>query len=279
MNIFQSLFLGITQEISEFLPISSSGHLAILQHIFNIKEGNLFFSEMLHFGTLLSIVVVFRKKIWKLIFEFIHFIVDGVHNKHIVFHNSYQKVAVLIIVATIPAAAVGMLLEDFFAALYTNFIAIGFFFIITDRLLYLIDHTQQGYKKPKDMTFFDAIIVGIMQAVAILPGISRSGSTISGLVLCKLERKFAFEFSFLMALPPIFGAFLLGIVKVIKNSSTLIAIDFNLIVGVLTSFIIGVVSIKLLANLLRKNKLYYFSYYLIPLGIVVILLSLFGLIK
>ena len=129
------------------------------------------------------------------------------------------------------------------------------------------------------MTFFDAIIVGIMQAVAILPGISRSGSTISGLVLCKLERKFAFEFSFLMALPPIFGAFLLGIVKVIKNSSTLIAIDFNLIVGVLTSFIIGVVSIKLLANLLRKNKLYYFSYYLIPLGIVVILLSLFGLIK
>ena len=275
---FSITILGFIQGISEFLPISSSGHLAVLQQLFNIKEGNLFFAEMLHFGTLLSIFVIYRKRIGRLIVEFINFFVEGFKNKTWQIKNTYQKMAFMILLSAVPAAVMGLLFEDFFESLYSNFIVIGICFIFTGILLYLVDHIPSGHKGPKTMKFQDAFFAGIMQALAIMPGISRSGSTISGLLFAKVDRKLATEFAFLMSIPPILGASLMGIIKAVKDPAIAVVVDFNLIIGVVASFIVGIIAITTMIKLLRDKKLYYFSYYLIPLGILTILLDLFGFV-
>ena len=270
MTLVQAIILGIFQGITEFLPISSSGHLVILQHFFGIKEGNLFFTEMLHFGTLISIFIVYFNDIINIIIEFFKMIGDGIKNKKFRIKNNYQKLALLIIIGSIPTAIIGFLFEDFFEKLYSSsLLPIGISFMITGILLWIANKKSHENKNINNMNFLDSIIVGVFQGIAIIPGISRSGSTIVASLLRGLDRDLATEFSFLLALPAIFGAGLLGIVDVIKTGSE-VAFNTPLLIGVLLSTIVGIFAIKFLINILKRDKLHYFSYYLWIVGLITI---------
>lgn len=265
--------MGIFQGIAEFLPISSSGHLALLQKLFGINEGNLFFAEMLHFGTLISIIVVYFNDIKNMIIEFLKLMGTIVSGKKIGKLNKYQKLAMLILVGSVPTAIIGLTFEDFFESLFTSMLPIGVAFIVTGILLWLAEKRVFQSKGIKEMSYLDSLIIGTAQGIAIIPGISRSGTTIVTGLLRGLNKPLATEFSFLLALPATFGAGLLGIIKLVK-SDTAMLIDFPLIVGVLLSAIVGIISIKILVKLLNKNKLYYFSYYLWILGVITIISQL-----
>lgn len=273
MSFIQAIILGIFQGVAEFLPISSSGHLAILQTLFGIKEGNLFFTEMLHFGTLISIVIVYFSDIYMMIIEFFKLIFSIIKGKKIIKLSKHQKLALLIIVGSIPTAIIGLLFEDFFESLYTSILPIGIAFLVTGSLLWLAEKKAFQNKNIKGMSFFDSLIIGTFQGVAIIPGISRSGSTIVAGLFRGLNKPLATEYSFLLALPATFGAGLLGIIKVLKSNSEIL-IDLPLLLGVILSTIVGVLSIKLLVKLLNKNKLHYFSYYLWIIGIITIISQL-----
>lgn len=276
MTLIQAIILGIFQGISEFLPISSSGHLVILQHFFGIKEGNLFFTEMLHFGTLISIVIVYFNDIIKIIVEFFKMLGSGIKNKKFKIVNDYQKLALLIIIGSIPTAIIGFLFEDFFKKLYSSSILpIGVAFLITGLLLWIANKKPHENKKVSNMTILDSLTIGIFQGIAIIPGISRSGSTIVAGLLRGLDRSLATEFSFLLALPATFGAGLFGITDVIKTGSAAV-IDGPLIIGILLSTIVGVFAIKFLIKMLKKDKLHYFSYYLWIIGFITIISHLIG---
>ncbi|MCF6464682.1 undecaprenyl-diphosphatase UppP [Clostridium sp. Cult2] len=275
MTLIQAIILGVFQGIAEFLPISSSGHLVILQNIFGIKEGNLFFAEMLHFGTLLSIVIVYFNDIIKIIVEFIKMIKNWIIDRRFKIRNDYQKLGVLIIVGSIPTAIIGLAFEDFFEKLYSSsMLPIGIAFIVTGLLLWVANKRSYENKRVKNMTFIDGLIIGTFQGIAIIPGISRSGSTIVGGLLRGLNRSLATEFSFLLALPATFGAGVLGIREVLKKDSQ-VAFTIPLLVGVLLSTIVGVLAIKILIKMLKKDKLHYFSYYLWVVGLITIVLSFF----
>lgn len=273
LTLVQAIILGVFQGIAEFLPISSSGHLAILQTLFGIKEGNLFFTEMLHFGTLISIVIVYFSDIYMMIIEFFKLIFSIIKGKKIIKLSKHQKLALLIIVGSIPTAIIGLLFEDFFESLYTSILPIGIAFLVTGSLLWLAEKKAFENKNIKGMSFFDSLIIGTFQGVAIIPGISRSGSTIVAGLFRGLNKPLATEYSFLLALPATFGAGLLGIMKVLKSNSEIL-IDLPLLLGVILSTIVGVLSIKLLVKLLNKNKLHYFSYYLWIIGIITIISQL-----
>lgn len=276
MTLVQAIILGIFQGISEFLPISSSGHLVILQHFFGIKEGNLFFTEMLHFGTLLSIAIVYFNDIINIIVEFFKMLVSGIKNKRFKVVNEYQKLALLIILGSIPTAIIGLVFEDFFKKLYSSsMLPIGIAFLITGLLLWVANKKPHENKNVRDMTVLDSLIIGTFQGIAIIPGISRSGSTIIAGLFRGLNRPLATEYSFLLALPATFGAGLFGIIDVLKTNS-MITVDGPLIVGVLLSTIVGVLAIRFLIKILKKDKLHYFSYYLWIIGFITIIAHFIG---
>jgi len=273
LSFFQAIILGIFQGVAEFLPISSSGHLALLQKFFGIKEGNLFFTEMLHFGTLISIFIVYFNDILKMIVEFFKLIFSIVKGNKVEKINKHQKLALLIIIGSIPTAIVGLLFEDFFESLYTSILPIGIAFLVTGLLLWFSEKKAYQNKNISKMSYVDSLIIGTAQGIAIIPGISRSGSTIVAGLLRGLNKPLATEYSFLLALPATFGAGLLGILKLIKSNSEIL-IDLPLIAGVLISAIVGIFSIRFLVRLLNKNKLHYFSYYLWAIGIITIISGL-----
>jgi undecaprenyl-diphosphatase len=275
LTLVQAIILGIFQGIAEFLPISSSGHLVLLQHFFGIKEGNLFFTEMLHFGTLISILIVYFNDILKIIVEFFKMLGSGIKNKKFRITNGYQKLGLLIIIGSIPTAIIGLLFEDFFENLYSSsLLPIGIAFLVTGILLWVANSKSYKNKNVKNMTFLDSIIIGTFQGIAIIPGISRSGSTIVAGLFRGLNRSLATEFSFLLASPAIFGAGLLGIIDVVKTGSE-IAFTTPLLVGVLLSAVVGIFAIKFLIRMLKRDKLHYFSYYLWIVGTITIISQIF----
>lgn len=273
MSYIEAIVLGIFQGVAEFLPISSSGHLSILQHLFGIKEGNLFFTQMLHFGTLISIVFVYFKDIKFIVIDFIKLIIDIARGKKIRELTKYQRLGLLIIIGSVPTAIIGIAFEDFFETLYTSLIPIGIALIFTGFLLWLSEKKGRETKDVKDVTFLDSIIIGILQGFAIIPGISRSGSTIVAGLFRGLKKPLATEFSFLLALPATFGAFLLGMIKVTREDNQIL-VNGPLIIGIILSAVVGVISIKLLIRVLNKNKLHYFSYYLWVVGAITIITQL-----
>lgn len=273
MNLLEAVILGVFQGVAEFLPISSSGHLVLLQHLFNIKEGNLFFTEMLHFGTLISIFIVYFQDIKKIIIDILKLMGDLVKGRRINKLTTYQKLGLFIILGSIPTAIIGLTFEDFFEGLYTSILPIGIALMVTGALLYIAEKKSFQDKKVKDMTILDSLIIGTFQGIAIIPGISRSGSTIVAGLLRGLNKSLATEYSFLLALPATFGAFLLGIIKVFRDGTSVV-VNFPLVLGVIISAVVGVISIKILIKLLKKNKLYYFSYYLWVVGAITIISQL-----
>ncbi|ABR50413.1 putative undecaprenol kinase [Alkaliphilus metalliredigens QYMF] len=274
MTTFKAILLGIVQGLTEFLPVSSSGHLAVTQHLLGVPEDRiLFLTILLHVGTLFSVFFVYADDIFMICKEFILMIVDLLTGKGIRVNNQYRKLGLLIIVATIPTGIIGLFFKDLFTSFYNSTLIIGISLLVTGTLLWTAEKVNTGKRDIKDMNWFDAVIVGLFQGLAITPGISRSGSTIVGSLFRGFNKELATKFSFLISIPAILGATVFEVKDVLEVGLG----DFTLtmlIAGVLASFLSGVFAIRTLINFIKKEKLYYFSYYTWTVGSIVILFSL-----
>ncbi|MBN1412679.1 MAG: undecaprenyl-diphosphate phosphatase [Spirochaetales bacterium] len=263
MTTVQSILLGILQGVAEFLPISSSGHLLVLRNIMGLKDIPIIFDVLLHIPTLLAVLIIFYKPVFNLLRSLFRFIIrkplendDRINLKLIVF----------ILIVTVFTGIIGVgisMLEDVFT--FTPKI-VGIFFIITGILL-IMTRFSRGTKDYSGINFIQATILGIAQGFGVLPGISRSGITISTALFCKIKQEKAGEISFLLSIPAILGAFLLEA----KDIETLAIDPLVLTAGLVTCFFVGLLSLFLLLKIIKGGKFYLFSIYLIPAGILTII--------
>ena len=277
MSILQAVLLGLLQGLAEFLPISSSGHLAIFQNLFHVGNGteDLFlFDILLHLGTLISIFVAFHKDIWKLITEFfamLHDIVMNIVNKINgkesvrIIRTGYRKFVVMVIISTIPTGIIGILLKDITEAASATLIMPGIFLLMTAALLFIADRAAEGEKNPKTATYLDSVILGVAQGIATLPGISRSGTTITAALLCGFEKKYAVKYSFIMSIPAVVGACVLEI-----SDAKGTVLEPAYVVGMIVAAVVGYVAIKTMLIVVRQKRYIIFSIYCLIVGLVAI---------
>lgn len=285
MTIIESILLGIVQGITEFLPVSSSGHLSILQNIFHVEtNGGMLFDIMLHVGTLVAVFIVYRKDIWKMILEALSmaadicsnlktFVMNKIHKTSLkykkIVHNSYRKFVVLILVSTIPTGIIGVLGGDLIDAASETLLIPGICLLITGVLLMMADLSREGRKLPKDVGYKQGVIIGIAQGIATLPGISRSGTTIATCIFCGLDRKFAVKYSFILSIPAVLGAAVLEIKDVIAEPIPTSEIGIYMI-GAVFAGVVGYICIKTMLVVVRNKKFKYFSWYCFAVGAVAI---------
>ena len=276
MTYFEATILGLVQGLAEFLPISSSGHLALLQSWFKIDESKvLLFTVLLHVGTLISVFIVYWKDIWELIVELVLTIRDLCTGKGLrMEERPVRKLGVMIIVATIPTAIIGFAFGDFFDSLYTSVLPIGIGLIITGFLLVFAEKINTGNRGIKQMNCRNAVFIGLVQGIAICPGISRSGSTLFGSLVCNLDRKFAVKFVFLISSPSILGSAILETPAAIEAGVTASQLG-PVIWGMAVAAISGLVAIKGMIKIVSDKKLSWFSYYVWALGLAVVIYSFF----
>ncbi|MCI5533704.1 MAG: undecaprenyl-diphosphate phosphatase [Firmicutes bacterium] len=272
MTYFEATVLGLVQGLAEFLPISSSGHLALLQNWFGIDETKvLLFTVLLHVGTLISVFIMYWKDIWELIVELVLTIKDLCTGKGLrMEERPVRKLGVMIIVATIPTAIIGLLFNDFFDSLYTSVIPIGVGLIITGFLLVFAEKKGESDRGIKQMNLRNAIFIGTVQGIAICPGISRSGSTLFGSLICNLDRKFAVKFVFLISIPSILGSAILEAPAAIEAGVSLSQLG-PVLWGMAVAAVAGIVAIKSMIKIVSDKKLSWFSYYVWILGLVVVI--------
>ncbi|MDR2649775.1 MAG: undecaprenyl-diphosphate phosphatase [Clostridiales bacterium] len=247
MNILKAVILGIVQGFSEFLPVSSSGHLVAAQRLFGLEEQMLSFDIILHLGSLVAVFIVFWKDIWGLL------------------KKPFQNLTYMLIAATIPAVIVGALLKEQIEILFEGGVFLALGFIITGLLLLYSDSMRNIKNQSKDISLPDAIFIGCVQAAAIAPGISRSGSTITAGLRQGLSRENAARFSFLLSVPAILGAALMTAKDALGSpegaAGLLAAGALPMLLGFLASMLSGYLSIRFMLDLIKKCELRYFSYY------------------
>ena len=267
LTYMKAIILGLVQGLAEFLPISSSGHLALLQHFFGISGDDvLVFTVLLHMGTLLSVFIVYWKDIVELVLELGYCIRDISRGKGPRFYsNPVRKLGLMIVMATIPTAVIGLLFNDTFEEFYSNILIIGVSLIITGTILWIADRFGSNDKHIREMRVSNALVVGVMQGIAITPGISRSGSTLFGGLITGLEKDFAVKFAFLISIPSIFGSFVLEVPAALKAGTDGLAIG-PVIAGVVVAAISGLVAIKVMIKVVSSKKLIFFSLYTWILG-------------
>ena len=286
MEILKAIFIAIVQGITEFLPISSSGHIFLLKNILNL-EIDATFDVVIHMGTLMAVIAIYRIEIKELLTGLFKKSIDSKFFGNNFARKDVIKIWLLFIIATIPAGIVGIFLEkhlDLEPSSKQNwmFLVLACCFILTGVLLfstYFIgkksSSSPAATKKIKEMSFFNAVIIGLFQSFAILPGISRSGTTITAALYTKLNSKDAARFSFLLSIPLITAAFLLKVFKLIQTPK---AADIQFIailsIGMIVSFIVGYISLKLLINMIQKGKFWLFSLYMIVPTIVSVVLAI-----
>ncbi len=264
MTLLESIILGLVQGLAEFLPISSSGHLAALQYIFGIDGSNvLTFTVMLHFGTLVAIFIVYWKDIVDLVKELFATIKDICTGQGVQINkNETRKLGFMIIAASIPTAIFGLLLNDFFESLYSKMAVIGVCLIITGLGLFFAERNGGGTRTIKDMNFRNAFFIGLCQSVAIMPGISRSGATMIGGLACKFDRAFAVRYAFLISIPSVLGAFLLEVPDAISAATDGTGMSLGVMAaGIIVAAVSGYAAIKVMIKAVTDKKLMYFSVY------------------
>jgi len=264
LDTLDAIILGIIQGLTEFLPVSSSGHLELGKAILgddSVPQESLLFTVVLHFATALSTIVVFRKDVWEILKGLLQFK-----------WNEESQFSIKIILSMIPAVVVGLFFEEQLEAFFGgNIRFVGFMLLITAVLLYFADRAKDTSKK---VTFGSALIIGISQAIAMLPGISRSGATISTSVLLGVDKTKAARFSFLMVVPLIFGK--MG--KDILSGELSFSGENNLAMGAgfIAAFIAGLAACTWMIQLVKKSKLSYFAFYCLIVGAIAIGYSFWG---
>lgn len=271
MSYFEAVILGLIQGLAEFLPISSSGHLALMQQWFGIEEDKvLLFAVLLHVGTLVSVFIVYWKDVWELIKELGLTIRDIFTGRGLrIQERPTRKLGVMIIVATIPTGIIGILFNDFFDSLYNSVIPIGIGLIITGFLLVLAERMGSSSRGIQQMNYRNALFIGTVQGIAICPGISRSGSTLFGSLMCNLDRKFAVKFVFLISIPSILGSAVMEAPAAIQSGLEPGQLG-PILVGMAVAAISGLIAIKTMIKIVSDKKLSYFSYYVWILGLIVV---------
>ena len=274
MSIFHAIILGLVQGVAEFLPISSSGHLCIVNNLFNMSgtEGHMLFDVLLHLGTLISICIVYWQDIVEMFFEVIAFVNIGPYAGREKAHYPAARLFVMIVMATLPLILI-LPIKDMLETLYNSSIFIGITIILTGCMLFVSDKMTPGKKTEKNMTVLDAVIIGLCQCVATIPGLSRSGTTITAGIATGLRREFAVKFSFLMSLPAVLGANLLSIIDALKEGFVWADLPAYLI-GMAVAMVSGIASIYLLKFITRKGKFGGFAYYCWVMGVLSIILSM-----
>ena len=269
MSIFQSLFMGFIQGITEFLPISSSGHLVIIPRIFGWEEQSLFFDTTLHLATGLALVVSFWKDIVSI---FKSFIKDVFKNKNSLNHYSSESLlGIKIIVACIPVGLIGYFFGDIIENNFRNILFVSIFLIFGSVLMFIAERRIKKTMIVKDeISIGKSFNVGLFQIFSLLPGVSRSGSTISGGMIFGLSREEATRFSFLLSIPVVLLA---GVLKLVTSISDFSYTDFSpILFGFLSSFVVGIFAIKFMLRFVRTNKLYPFIIYRMSLAVLLLIL-------
>ncbi|MED3564176.1 undecaprenyl-diphosphate phosphatase [Bacillus xiapuensis] len=253
----EALVLGIIQGLTEFLPISSTGHLYLGRNLFGLQEAGLLLDTMLHLGTLLAVLVFYKN-------EFIQII-----------KKPFSKLTFLLVVGTIPAVLIGLTFKDYFDEISKTGVTIGWEFLITGVFLWFADSAKNGYKKMDQISYKDAFIIGAFQAAAIFPAISRSGMTIVAALWRKLDRETAAYFSFLLSTPAIAGAVVLQSFDLFEGKGEAISLS-ALLVGIASSAVFGYVAVKWMVSFLKKHSLKPFAIYVWILGLAVLFFQLTG---
>lgn len=269
MTYLMSAVLGFVQGVAEFLPISSSGHLTLLQHFFGMSEPDNLLNILLHFATLIAVCVYYFHDVVDMIMEFFRGVGDIVTRKH---HHGQmpeaRRLVLLIIVATLPLFAI-LPIEDKVEAFGNNPAFVSCALLVTGCVLFFSDRMAKGRKNARNTTLTDALLIGVAQGCATIPGLSRSGCTISAGMALGLDRKFAVRFSFLMSLPAVLGATILKVIKTIMESEPIPAgMMPKYLLGMLIAGVVGYFSIKLVNLLASKGKFGAFAYYCWAAGLV-----------
>lgn len=255
MSILEGMILGVIQGITEFFPVSSSGHLVIFRYFLDIQETSLLFEVLVHLGTLVAVVVVFWEDVVSLI------------------RRPFQKLSYLILAGVIPTAIIGFVFHDAIAQMFESVTATAVMMLVTGLILWFVDIYASGRKPLGAMGYGEAVFVGLAQGLAIMPGLSRSGTTIAASLITGLDRQAAPRYSFLLSIPVILGATFL-------EAKDFIATDFSTdllipyLVGMLAASIAGYFAIRLFVRFVRQGKLHYFSYYCWTVGMMVLLWQL-----
>jgi undecaprenyl-diphosphatase len=254
MTIIEAIILGAAQGLTEFLPVSSSGHLVLLQKIFHISEGALLFDTLVHAGTLVSVFIVLWEDIWGLL------------------KRPIQPMTGFLIAATIPTVIVALLFREIIEESFASATFLGFSFLTTAVVLLIAERLSRRAGEIRlIMRLPDALIIGVMQAFAIIPGVSRSGCTLSGALSRKLDRDLSARFSFLLSIPAILGALVLQLKDVAVGASVEPVNAAPLIIGTLTAALVGFFSVKLMLKIVKERSLTGFAFYVAALGILVLL--------
>lgn len=254
MDIIHSLILGIVQGATEFLPVSSSGHLVLFQKILGFDEPPIFFDTLVHFATLLAVIFYLRKEII--------LIIKNIKEK------ANQKIIGFVVLGTIPTVIVGFLLKDNIERVFNSLDLLVFTFLATALILALTKFFENGIRAMEGLGWLRSVFVGLLQALAILPGVSRSGSTISAGLFMGMKRDEAFKFSFLLAIPVILGAMVLQVIDF--NWQNLNGGFLPNFAGFVAALIFGFLSLKILEKITIKGKLHYFAFYCLLLALIIL---------
>lgn len=251
MTVWEGIILGIIQGLTEFFPVSSSGHLVIFQYILGAEEAGLLFDVLVHFGTLLAVVLVYRADILSIL------------------RRPMQRLTWLILAGAVPTGIIGLLFHDAFAKMFESVLVTGCMLLVTGTLLWVVDRYASAARPLEKMSYGQAVFVGLAQGLAIIPGLSRSGTTIAAALITGLDRQSAPRYSFLLSIPVILGATLLELKDVVLG-------DFNsallgpYLAGMVAAMVAGYCAITLFVSFVRQGKLHYFSYYCWLVGLLVV---------
>jgi len=274
MSVWNAIVLGLVQGIAEFLPISSSGHLSIMNNLFDmstIDNGHVFFDVLLHLGTLSSIIVVYWQDLANMFREVLGVVNLGPLAGQRQKHYPSARLFLMIVVATFPMLLV-LPVKDLLDGLFYKNVFIGIMLILTGCALYISDKMVQGSKTGTNITILDAVIIGLCQCVAAIPGLSRSGITVTAGIATGLRRDFAVKFSFLMSIPAVLGANILSLAEAVQKGIDTASVPAYLI-GMVAAMISGIMCISVFRRLFDNGKFGGFSYYCWVMGVLAIILS------
>lgn len=256
MTILEAFILGIVQGLTEFLPVSSSGHLVLAQKLFGIEGGVVFFNVAVHLATLFAVCIALWEEVLKLI------------------KKPFCKMTGLLVIATVPAVLVGLLLNDVFDSITASGVTVGLGLLVTGAVLLATIKLKPGKRNLDDLKWYDALIAGIAQAIAIVPGISRSGMTIVANLSLKMKKELAVKFAFLMSIPVILGGFILETYQMISDGSASVE-WIPIVIGMIAAGISGYFAIKLFIKTVMKGNLKWFAFYAFAIGLLVLIDQLF----
>lgn len=253
MTIWEATILGLVQGLTEFLPVSSSGHLVLFQQLFGIRQDALVFDVAVHLGTLVAVLIIFWQDVWYMV------------------RRPFSRLTLLVVAGTIPTALIGILLNDVFAELFSSGQTLGLEFLLTGAVLWWAESVRSRNKTLTQTSYVDALFIGTMQGLAILPAVSRSGLTIAGALLRGLNRELAARYSFLLSVPAILGAAVFAAKPLFSTAGAPQGIGtVPLAVGTLVAAISGYLAIRFMLRVLARGSLRGFAYYVWLIGILVL---------